>query len=384
LLPNGVVPLTLESLEREAQLDQVEGGVGKLFDSANSEQGEEKTARIQHHLASSRQRAAALDRLGSAWASGSICVTEDIVKRSSEQGWVLRSLERREREAIQVLREEAANQDRLAAFIAEVTAIPPDGKGGWCESAKSRCKFLGREPTAEDVAMVIKLALKSPDDLRIQETACEAMVNAAAQPEHFNPSKAHAALATLLNSEGLTVLLAAAHNHRSAERLQKRVCQAVWHITDTSRGARAAQAAGAVEVMTSAMMRFPREKTLQRSAIAALANIAKHLEDVVPDAFLREAVGSVSFAMASFPAEVELHAHACTFLWQLAARDFRCLAQRPGMQGLLERSAAVLGVREAQWLLECVRWQTPAEAQTSRGADRRRWGQWATGRRVPA
>jgi len=137
------------------------------------------------------------------------------------------------------------------------------------------------------------------------------------------------------------------------------------------------------EALTSTMLRLPREKALQSAACGALARIARHREKASPCDFLREAVGTVSAAMATFPHEVTLQEHSCDFLWRLAAEEPSLLATRPGLRALVERAAG-LGVRDARHLLECVQWRTEAEAQVCRGAGRRRWGQWATGRRVAA
>jgi len=160
------------------------------------------------------------------------------------------------------------------------------------------------------------------------------------------------------------------------------------------------------------MLLFPLEKALQWAACGALANIAKNYEgkpqkadadcrenpallnnlqtvrepaeELKPDAFLVEAVQPVASAMANFPMEAALQGLACAFLWQLATRDPSAIAETPGVKGFVEHAATTLGIRQAKWLLECVRWRSISQALGTRGGGRRRWGQWATGRRAAA
>lgn len=309
---------------------------------------------------------------------GRVPITEDVVKRTAEQGWVLRIVEARERASLEQAHEEVARQDRLSAFIADATTQSSDARAGWY-----MCKYAAYTPNLQELSQVLTLAARQPGDLQAQEAACDALVKATAIPPHMDTQKAHAALTALAISEGLPIALAAMRIHISAERFQRRACQALWHITDGVHGAKAAQATDAVGLLASAMMQFTHDKAIQWAACAALANIAKHLDEAsVLNTFLVEAIAAVSSAMATFPLEAGLHNFAGAFLWQLATRDPGALAERPGLKGLLEQSVRSHNIREAQCLLDCVRWQTPAEALPHRGAGRRRWGQWASGRRV--
>lgn len=311
-------------------------------------------------------------------------ITKDTVERTAKQGWVVRAVEAEEQAALQQARAEVQAEDELVAFITATRALPNDGFGGWYECDVSR------RITADELAKVVTLARRHPDDLRAQETACQVLTKAASIPVQLDENaKAHSARSAVACGDGstgggLVTIVEAMRRHRNAMRLQCQASQALWHLTDNAEGARAAQASAAVEVLSSAMLRFPLEKALQWAACGALANIAKRYEAPQPDAFLAQAAGPVASLMANFPKEAALQELACSFLWQLATRDPAAIAETPGLKGLVEHAATSSGVRQAKLLLECVSWRTRAEALPSRGGGRRRWGQWATGRRVAA
>mmetsp|Transcript_178044 Transcript_178044/g.565120 ORF Transcript_178044/g.565120 Transcript_178044/m.565120 type:complete len:141 (-) Transcript_178044:13-435(-) len=140
-----------------------------------------------------------------------------------------------------------------------------------------------------------------------------------------------------------------------------------------------------METVASAMLRHPTEAALQTASCATLSNILRFRAATDPPlgAFWTEALCATAAAMSNFPSDIALQARASGLLWALATEDPLRLAARPGLRGLAEHAAG-LGVREARLLLECVAWSARDEASVSTGGGRRRWGQWATGRRVAA
>ena len=69
--------------------------------------------------------------------------------------------------------------------------------------------------------------------------------------------------------DGLAVVMDALRNPRAAASLQQRACEVLWRATGTSvEGARAAEAVGAVEALTSSMLRSAQEKCRLRQTKA--------------------------------------------------------------------------------------------------------------------
>merc|ERR1712050_764202 len=140
---------------------------------------------------------------------------------------------------------------------------------------------------------------------------------------------------------------------------------------------------GVAEVVSSAMLRYPTNETLQQVAIAALANIVRYRRDDTPGAFLEESVGAVASAMKNFPKNVEIQSLACTFLWLLARELPDVVGGHSGLRRLVEHAASH-DVRHARLLLDVVHWRRAPEFHASRTLGLQRWGQWAVGRHAAA
>lgn len=305
-------------------------------------------------------------------------ITEETVERVASQGWVMRALDAQERDALKAIRLDREESERNSTFHSQIRALPAGGFGDWYE-----CD-LPRGPPASEVARVVALAREHPEDLRAQETACRFLQGAASVPLHLDTGVFNSTRIDLVSGDGLVVVIAAMKLHRGVARLQRRACEALWRITDTAASARVAEGAGVVEVLLLAMQDFPDEKALQWAGCAALANIARHREKLSLGPGWHGTIGMAASALANHPSDVGVQGHACALLWHLATEDPVALSKHPGLRHLVQHAATVVGVKQACWLLECVRFRSEAEDHVTRGAGRQRWGQWAAGRRAVA
>eukprot|EP00929_Paragymnodinium_shiwhaense_P100310 TRINITY_DN62547_c0_g1_i2.p1 TRINITY_DN62547_c0_g1~~TRINITY_DN62547_c0_g1_i2.p1 ORF type:complete len:523 (-),score=77.00 TRINITY_DN62547_c0_g1_i2:919-2487(-) len=152
------------------------------------------------------------------------------------------------------------------------------------------------------------------------------------------------------------------------------------------------EAAGAVEVLASALLRWPHgDRTLALAACGALANMIKQRQKSAekPGAFYHEALAAVASVMANYPLDAAVQKVCSSFVWGLALADPEVVSTQPGLKGLLEHAAVgacssegcrpgEFGAKEASMLLNTINWK-PAVSQKIGGC-RQRWGQWATGR----
>lgn len=372
LFPDGTVPISEEAISRTAQ----RAWVAEEIEERERRPYGRQTEKLREPWLPGTRREIGLDYLSRLCGEG-LPITEDTLNRTMDQGWVERAVEAREKAALAAVRKEQSELDSMESFVSRTRAVPADGHGDWYE-----CD-LPRDLAATDLARALELARRYPDDLRAQETVCQVLARAASTPLHLDMGRANAGRIGLVSGEGLEVVMAAMRHHCSAARLQWRACQVLWHITDTAASARSAEAAGAVEAIASAMLRFPGEKSLQRAATAALVNIAKHREKVPLGHHLRETISVAASALKNFQNDTGIQSNACTLLWHLATEEPLALASHPGLRRLVEHASST-GVKEARWLLECVRWRSPTEEHVDRGGSRQRWGQWAAGRHAAA
>jgi len=283
--------------------------------------------------------------------------------------WALRAVETSAKSELQDVRAENDRTQRLTSFVRRTKTLPDDGHGDWYF-----CDELPRELSCTELHHFIELAKQHPDDVKAQITACMAIVRAAL---HHGPAKA--ARLAVAKKDGLEAAVAAMHLHRSSELLQQRGCDALWRISDTVEGARAAEVQGATEVVMAAMIRFRGSEHMQLAGCGFLANHCRHQDQGAPGPLLLNAVEVVATAMGNYPRNADLQRYGSAFLWQLATESPAAVAGHPGMQYVVEHAAS-RGAKEAKMLLECIQWRSTPEHHASRGGSRQRWGQWAAGR----
>lgn len=373
LFPHGHVHVNNDAVERGAR----EHWAGHALSARESGSTLVPPDRDLHSCVHSARREVALSRLGELQPSGGQIIDDGVVERAAGHGWALRAVETRARQDLDRTRREAHHADELSAWIARKRLAPADGHGPWYD-----CKF-SKDIPAHEVACAVVLAQRHPDDLRAQETACRSLTKAAAMPVHLDCSKANSTRMTLASTDGLDTVLASMRMHGDSDQLLGSACHTLWHITEGRPAARSAEAAGAVEQLTIAMRTFPKDEALQWAACAALANIAKHREKDTVSSGLKHSVAVVASALSNHPKCLEVQGRACALLWQLATECPGLLAEHIGLRRLVEHASG-MGIREAGHLLECVRWQSPAEGHATTGGGRRRWGQWAVGGRQGA
>lgn len=373
LFPEGVVPMTEGRVQATAQYEWVTDILGKQ-DGADckvraTDLPDPWLPCTRHQLSHNYLHSL---------CKGGAPTTAEAVERGADQGWAHREFENRERAALEAVRAETSCEKQTQDFIAGIRACQDDGHGDWY-----RCGLRVGRMSVDEARRFVALAQRHPDDIRAQEAACRALSAAALTPQHLDTSTGNAALTALLASDGLTVILAAMRLHCTEERLQFRACEVLWRATDTATTARVAEATGAVHAVATAMVRFPREKSVQIAACGVLLNIAKHREKTPLPSSLRETIPCAATAMSNFVLDLDVQRAASAYLWQLATEEPAAIATRAGLKTLVEH-AATTGIKEARWLLESICWQSSSEEHSSRGGGRRRWGQWATGRHAAA
>jgi len=368
LFPTGVLPPTEEALQRTISENWV---ADQLL--------QKESAKDQHELIEdcrstpvllSKRRSIVLHHFDQMHSQVSVADSQDIVQRAAGNGWALRLLMAKEKKALIEAQRSNAEFDELATLITETTRMPADGHGDWYE-----CNVASDIGPSELLRMT-EFAKKHVDDCKAQVTLCRIMAKAASAPKHMNASYLYHARIGVVLREGVASVVEAMCTHGLSKQIQLQGCQAIWQITESSKGATAAENAGSVEVVCSAMLRFPQEKPLQLAACAALANISKQPRRLVSFEETRDAVAN---AMSNFPRDMNIQGHACTIIWQLARDDPGVISRQLGLHTLL-RNAMDMGIKESRLLLTCLQWQSPSSDHTSRGGGRQRWGQWATGR----
>lgn len=315
----------------------------------------------------SRRRDIARCRLGQLYPSASAHLSDDVIVHTAAHDWVIRTFENQTHAAIKEAEQVVAKEAELVRLV----TVSEKGYGDEYECG------LPYNLSVAEAANIIVVAQRRPTEERAQNTACKVVAKMASISRHFDDESP--AKISLTNGDGLAVVLEAMCRFRESVKLQTRACEALWRITDTAAGARAAEEAGAVVALFSTMLRLPKERALQWAACGALANIAKRRERGPLGAYLLETVVAATSAMQNHPREHGVQESACMLLWNLATENPDALAKKPGLRGLVEHAVG-LGVKDASLLLESVHWQTEAESQVTCGGGRQRWGQWAVGR----
>lgn len=289
---------------------------------------------------------------------------EPAAGRAAEQGWVLREVLARDQARLKRLRLEArragfADGNALDAWIARRREAVDGSHASWYP-----CN-LSRDTAPQEVAAVLALARRFPEDSRAQESACEALAKASMVPLFLDDSRVNRARVNLVLS-GLQQLLIAMNRHNSL-RLQQLACQAVQQLAESS----ASELHEAVPALVSALHRHPCDEAVCQTACAALAKLVQH------DADWEAALSAAALAMASQPASVAVQSTSCDFVWQLALRFPSLVAAKAGLHQLVSQ-AARLPVPSAVKLRDAIQW-TSGSVKLCRVRGRRRWGQWTAG-----
>lgn len=304
---------------------------------------------------------------------GAVTLSDDAVARTAGMGWVSRAHAKNQR----LLEEEEARriqgENALLDVHKRVLKLPTYLVGSGAAGT-----------SVSDVESVLRYANLYPGDPRAQELASRVQRQAAMVPTHLDRSQDNACRVKAAGSkEAMDRILRAMRDHKEDLKVQRRSCESLWHLTDSKPAAQMAEELVAVETLSSTMQRFSRDCALQVAACAALSNIVSNRSPGPLSPYTHQAIGSIQAAMANHPSDMRVQKTGSVILWALGSEDPCAIAQRPGLRHVAEHAAS-LGVSEASWLRDHLPWQTPAEVHGSRGAGRKRWGQWSLGRSVPA
>jgi hypothetical protein len=318
---------------------------------------------VEQHKALARARLAKI---------GATTLSDEAISRAAEMGWVHRSHANNQRQLEEEENRRLQGEKSLLDVHNRVLRLP------------TYLLDSVRDKSASELDSVLRYAKLYPNDAKAQELASRVQRQASTLPVHLDSSQENATrIAAAGNKDALDRILQAMRNHKTDLCVQRRSCESLWHLTDSKHVAQMAEELVAIEALSSTMQRFPRDCALQVAASAALSNIVSSRTPGPLSPYTHQAIGNIQAAMANHPHDMRVQKTCSVILWELGSEDPCALAQRPGLKHAAEHAAS-LGVPEASWLRDHLPWQTPAEAHGSRGGGRKRWGQWAVGRSVPA